>query len=315
MNLDHVEALASPSPIVAALARAHAQAQARSKAVAQVENRENVLEQTNGNHEQEQIPNENDETRKRKRAIQQVALVETRVKVIKWMVKDAEENAEKGVAVRAIKNFQADFRGEYKLCANHMKCTRWWKDREGILTTADASVKSISTVLNTRVKRVQVKVAVGGRGSQRAPWTERLHELLLVEFSRMSATVIKLSPSLLRTIALAIIEGSEEWAAEYGSGYVNLSDNIPVKEKIKTRWVQLFMNSNNIVIRMQTGKLSFSPEKELQIEKTVAFYVGELHRGFTAGILDENLIRNMDETHFVTNLVTGAHSDFVEILM
>ncbi|KAI9913512.1 hypothetical protein PsorP6_005421 [Peronosclerospora sorghi] len=207
MNLDHVEALASPSPIVAALARAHAQAPARSEAVAQVENRENVLEQTNGNHEQEQIPNDNDATRKRKRAFQQVASVETRVKVIKWMVKDAEENGEKGVAVRAITNFQADFGGEYK--ANHMKCTRWWKDREGILTAADASVKSISMVLNTVVKRVQVKVAVGGRGSQRAPWTERLHELLLVEFSRMLATGIKLSPSLLRTIALAIIEGSE----------------------------------------------------------------------------------------------------------
>ncbi|KAI9911951.1 hypothetical protein PsorP6_009631 [Peronosclerospora sorghi] len=245
MNLDHVEALASPSPIVAALARAHAQAQARSEAVAQVENRENVLEQTNGNHDQEQIPNDNDATRKRKRAIQQVASVETRVIVIKWMVKDAEENGEKGVAVRAIKNFQADFRGEYK--ANNMKCTRWWKDREGILTAADASVKSISTVLNTGVKRVQVKVAAGGRSRQRAPWTERLHELLLVEFSRMRATGINLSPSLLRTIALAVIEGSEEWAAEYGSGYVNLSDNIPVKEKIKTRWVQHFIVSSGKV--------------------------------------------------------------------
>ncbi|KAI9908168.1 hypothetical protein PsorP6_004556 [Peronosclerospora sorghi] len=202
MNLDHVEGLVSPSPIVAALARAHEQAQARSEAVAQVENRENVLEQTNGNHEQEQIPN--DKTQACNTA---GCVVETRVKVIKWMVKDAEENGVKGVAVRAIKNFQADFRGEYK--ANHMKCTRWWKDREGILTAADASVKSISTVLNTGVKRVQVKVAVGGSGRQRAPWTEMLHELLLVEFSRMRATGIKLSPSLLRTIALAIIEGSE----------------------------------------------------------------------------------------------------------
>ncbi|KAI9907543.1 hypothetical protein PsorP6_016226 [Peronosclerospora sorghi] len=176
MNIDHVEALASPSLIVAALARAHTQEHARSEAVAQVENRENVLEQTNCNHEQEQIPNDNDATRKRKRAIQQVASVGTRVKVIKWMVKDAEENGEKGVALIAIKNFQADFRGEYK--ANHIKCTRWWNDREGILTAADASVKSISMVLNTGVKRVQVKVAVGGRGRQRAPWTERLHELL-----------------------------------------------------------------------------------------------------------------------------------------
>ncbi|KAI9920101.1 hypothetical protein PsorP6_015831 [Peronosclerospora sorghi] len=161
------------------------------------------------------------------------------------MVKNAEDSGEKVVAVRATKNFQADFRGEYK--ANHMKCTRWWKDREGILTAADANVKSISTVLNTGVKRVQVKVAVGGRGRQRAPWTERLHELLLVEFSRMRATGIKLSPPLLRTIALAIIEGSEEWAAEYGSGYVYLSDNIPVKEKIKTRWVQHFMVSSGKV--------------------------------------------------------------------
>ncbi|KAI9911133.1 hypothetical protein PsorP6_009188 [Peronosclerospora sorghi] len=141
----------------------------------------------------------------------------------------------------------------------------------------------------------------------------------------MRAIGIELSPSLLRTNALAIIEGAEEWAAEYGSGYVNLSDNIPVKEKNQNAMGSAFygefwqslrsfhavaifceQNANNIVIRMQTGKLSCSPEKELQIEKTVAFHIGELHRGFTAGTLDENLIRNMNETHFVINFGNGS---------
>ena len=65
------------------------------------------------------------------------------------------------------------------------------------------------------------------------------------------------------------------------------------------------MAQHNVVVRAQTGKLSCSPEKELHVQKTIAFHLGELHRGFASGDIDENLIENMDETHFVVNVDNG----------
>ena len=44
-----------------------------------------------------------------------------------------------------------------------------------------------------------------------------------------------------------------------------------------------------------------SPEKQSHIKKTVAYHMGELRRGFESGDLNEELLCNMDETHFVIN--------------
>jgi len=48
-----------------------------------------------------------------------------------------------------------------------------------------------------------------------------------------------------------------------------------------------------------------SAEKQLQIERSVAFHLGELKRGFESGILIEDKIENADETHFVFNMDNG----------
>ena len=43
------------------------------------------------------------------------------------------------------------------------------------------------------------------------------------------------------------------------------------------------MSNHNVVVCSQTGKLMCRPEKELYIHKTIAFQMGELHRGFSSG--------------------------------
>lgn len=60
-----------------------------------------------------------------------------------------------------------------------------------------------------------------------------------------------------------------------------------------------------MVVCAQTRKLLCSPEKELHVEKTIAYHLGKLFRGFSSGELDENLIENMDETLFVMNVDNG----------
>ena len=49
-----------------------------------------------------------------------------------------------------------------------------------------------------------------------------------------------------------------------------------------------------------------SPEKELQIERATTYHLGVLHKGFESGIFDDNLMENVDETHFVVNLDNGC---------
>ena len=48
-----------------------------------------------------------------------------------------------------------------------------------------------------------------------------------------------------------------------------------------------------------------SPEKQSHIKKTVAYHMGELRRGFESGDLNEELLCNMDETHFLINCNNG----------
>jgi hypothetical protein len=67
---------------------------------------------------------------------------------------------------------------------------------------------------------------------------------------------------------------------------------------------------NGLVIRAQSGKLLCSPEKENYIEMTVAYHIGELQRQFETCMLDEQLLRNADETHFVINMDNGRTLGF-----
>lgn len=45
-----------------------------------------------------------------------------------------------------------------------------------------------------------------------------------------------------------------------------------------------------------------SPAQLAHIEKSVAFHLGMLKRGFETGLLNEGRIENADETHFVFNM-------------
>lgn len=67
-------------------------------------------------------------------------------------------------------------------------------------------------------------------------------------------------------------------------------------ERVTRCWMETFITRFNIVNLAQRGRLTFSPEKELYIEKLIASYIGILHREFTSGEFDENLTKNIDET-------------------
>jgi hypothetical protein len=83
-------------------------------------------------------------------------------------------------------------------------------------------------------------------------------------------------------------------------------------KKIKTSWIQQFQENNGIVIRAQTGELLCSPEKETYLEMKFAYHIRELQCQFEAGLLDEKLLRNADETHLSSTWTTVELWAFVE---
>ena len=62
------------------------------------------------------------------------------------------------------------------------------------------------------------------------------------------------------------------------------------------------MHVYNIVLLSQTGHLTCSPEKDIQIERNTVYHLRVLQRGFDSGLFDKNLMENIDETHFVVNM-------------
>ena len=65
------------------------------------------------------------------------------------------------------------------------------------------------------------------------------------------------------------------------------------------------MHVYNIVLLLQTSRLTCSLDKEIQIERNIVYHLGVLKRRFDNGLFDENLMVNIDETHFVVNMDNG----------
>ena len=76
-------------------------------------------------------------------------------------------------------------------------------------------------------------------------------------------------------------------------------------DKVGRNWVDAFQSRHNIVLRQQTGKLKVCRDKELDIETEVTFHLGVLKRQFDYGELDESMVENKDETHFIVNMDHG----------
>ena len=225
--------------------------------------------------------------------------------VVLWMISSAESDGPEKIASRAVAKFPNQFRGSPN--ANIAKASRWWKNRRKILDSAKPKGGISITRCSGGVRKRSFMKAGPGRGRKRAPWVLWLHEELLEEFDRLRKAGLKFSPSMLRSIALRILKES---TGPFNSSYVDPRDEKPIAGKITFRWVQCFMERHSIVSRAQTGKLMVSKEKKIFLERSVAHYLGQVSRAFQKGELDENMVDNCDETHFVVNMDNGRTLGF-----
>lgn len=118
----------------------------------------------------------------------------------------------------------------------------------------------------------------------------------------MKACGMELTVSVLKIMALALIDQAPAVSTFHGTVMLYFTN---IKSNFRYRWIQFFMQAHNLFIRSQTGKVTVSPEKQQFIYNTIAFHLGTLKRDFYSGRINEDLIPNAEETHFVFNMDKG----------
>ena len=243
----------------------------------------------------------------RPRALQQVSTILTRKTVVAWMVEDREVRGSRGMYSRTVQAIPEHFRAQH--ATNLVRATRWWALRDTLLST-DQPIPPVALSCSRsnfgRRKRVLSKAA-NGRGPRRSEWVQWLYPRLLQNFEAYKRAGVKFSSALLLELGQSLLLGLD---SPYTVQSRDPKDGRLLTDKLTSSWIQQFMDVNSIVLLSQRGRLSCSPEKEMQIEQNMAYHLGTLHRGFQSGIFDEHLIDNMDETHFTINMDNGRTLGF-----
>ena len=155
-------------------------------------------------------------------------------------------------------------------------------------------------------KQLRTEVAVG-HGSKRSNWILWIYSRLLTAFEQFKSTGVKFSSRLFIELAMFILLDP---TSPYTAQSCDPKDNVLLTSKLTPSWIQQFMHIHNIVLLLQRGQLTCSLEKELQIERATAYHLDMVYRSFKSGVFDDNLMENVDETHFVVNLDSGRTLGF-----
>ena len=113
---------------------------------------------------------------------------------------------------------------------------------------------------------------------------------------------MRLSRALIQKVALTLLE--EENSA-YTSSDVDPTTGRLITEHLTMKWVDYFSSRSNIVIRRQSGASSRSPSQTALFERNLSYHLECLQRLFESNLLDENIVENLDETHFIFNMDNG----------
>ena len=180
--------------------------------------------------------------------------------------------------------------------------SKWYVNRTSFLhaqQTPENKRLSVSsrTVNGVVAKRIAVN-SFYGRGKRRHDWVEFLHAVLLCEFERYVAADVQLSRASLRDVSLHVIHEEDSL---FGTKHLDNTSNMPIVNHVTMKFFDCSMSRFIIVIRKQSGLLSRSASRVQFIHKQVGYHLAEMKRRFDTG-MDQNMVENMDETHFLFDL-------------
>lgn len=238
------------------------------------------------------------------RRVQNVLSKAQKHTIAQWMIAQEEEGTTK-IPSKAVSHFPQFFRGTSN--ANIARAVRYWKDRRSTVQNYKAAGRRNNDLYMCRAGpkglKLRISKTASGRGRKRSIWVRELYVQLCSEFERLRRCSVKLNTYILLTIARSLVMQSTSDA--FGPTHTDPNSGKPIMEHLDKKWVERFMNANQIVSRVQTGKLRPSDKKIELIEREVAHHLGSMMREFQSGELDECVVFNADETHFVVDLNDG----------
>lgn len=229
--------------------------------------------------------------------LQSVTTLGQKRNVIKWMIEKATEDGEHQIALNAINEFEGtvfpkSVPGSKRRLANLVKARQWWKTRNEFLQSIenDSNINlsmSSPEVVGKARQRVYLK-SRPGRGRKRQQWKLCLYEAMLDEFEKMLAAQIQITKSFLKDMEISLSQ----------------SDDLELKppngtEDITKYLIQDFCALHNIVFKVPGRTHSKSPEWSAYYDRLIANHLGKLKSRFAYGIYEQDLIFNLDETHFI----------------
>ena len=117
--------------------------------------------------------------------------------------------------------------------------------------------------------------ALSGRDRKASHWVTWMYPRVLSEFCRLCKAGLQFDSPLLRQVAVQVLTESKEMYTEHSRD----ENGVLLKDKITRRWIQTFMEKNQIVLRAQTVKKQVSPEKTREIRVADAKHLGDLKLG------------------------------------
>lgn len=232
------------------------------------------------------------------RHVQHVLTRPQRYKVVQWMAQKSAADTPKKIPSQAVAHFPEYFRGNRN--ANLQRAMRYWNQRDSIISAYKPNGVRGNDLYHATPTlagvHVRISKAAKGRGRKRAEWVSALYCDLKSEFERLCKLGVKFNMGLLKQLSLRLVSLDE-------NDKCNNQTTDPKSERlisthITSRWIQAFMQNNNIVCRAQVGKLSICSAKQEMIEREVAVHLGQMKRDFSNGNLKEEDVYNADETHF-----------------
>jgi hypothetical protein len=227
--------------------------------------------------------------------------------IIAWMIEDEAVHGARDLPTRTVLVFPEHFRAHQK--ANLVCTARWWALRDTYFNALDDAMPIFISSSQSRLgnrKRGLIKAATG-RGQKRSDWMLWLYPRVLEAFDTYRKAGIKFSSKLLIELILSILIAED---SIYHAQSRDPKDDRLLTQKITHCWMQQFMDMYNIVLLSQRSNLSYSPEKERQIEMNTAYHLGVLQRRFQFGVFNENLMENLDETHVTVNMDNSRTLEF-----
>jgi len=212
--------------------------------------------------------------------------------VTSWMIAQADTS---NIASRAIDNpqFKHIFRNN---------ALRWWNKRDEFMSNMNSPNSNVyvsSGNCNGINRKTFAVKALPGRGRKRKEWVQFVYEFVLEEFDRLCELKVKINKNILMQIALKSLQHE---TSPVDINAIDINSGKTYGQLVDKNFITILCDNNNIVRKKMSGNKSRSAAHKAWTDQLIAYHLGILARGFDDGTIDENLVENMDETHFIYDL-------------